>query len=257
VRSTPTFLLLTIAACQGPAIGWPDLGIQDPEPVGPAELRAYKEAHYRALGTRLEPAGPRAALLDAIAGADLLYLGDQHLDPALHVEQRLILAGLEGQGRRLRLGLEAIGIEDETLVHSYLRGDFGLEELCARIRRRWPESWLDSAEVDAAHYRALLEFARRTGTEVFALEPAPRLPLAERDASIADRIRAGLAADRLTVVVVGHTHLLGGGHLVERVGGAPVVVGARLSNSLRRAAPPPGEGYLRSETGVWFPPQVR
>lgn len=253
------FLLVVATACQGPALSWPELRSEDPEPSADPELRVYKEAHYRALGTRLGPAGARADLLAEVDGAELVYLGDHHVDRALHAEHLALLEELHRSGRALTLGLEAIGIEDEPAVRRYLDGEIPLEDLCATVRRRWPDSWLDSPEVDAAHYRDLLAFAKRTGTTVFALEPTPRLPLPQRDRRIAARVAAARHPGRLTVVVVGHTHLLGAARVVERVGGTAVVVGARLSRSLRDAVATAGAdgGYRRSDAGVWFPPQAR
>lgn len=192
----------------------------------------------------------------------MLFLGDHHVDAALHAEHLQVLEDLAARGVPIALGLEAVGTQDEDAVRRYLAGDIDLAALRAAVRERWPDSWLDSAEVDADYYRALLALARRAGWLVFALEPAPRVPLGQRDALIADGIRAALAAhpDHAVVVVVGHTHLLGEGDLVGRTGGEGMVVGARMSVTLGERLAEGGDPaplWVQSDAGVWFPPAAR
>ena len=120
-----------------------------------------------------------------------------------------------------------------------------------------PGSWLDSDEVDSAFYRYLLLAAREWRVPAYALEPIPRLPLSQRDAVIAARVRRIALAhpEALLVVVVGHAHLLGEGGLLARVALPNVAVGARLSVALHRqlaeVRPPPGT-VLRTPSGVLF-----
>ena len=88
------------------------------------------------------------------------------------------------------------------------------------------------------------------------LEPTPRLPLAERDRLIALRVRAIAAArpERLVVVFVGQSHLLGEGDVVANCGLPALMVGGEPSPELLAArASAPGDGdLLRSSGGPWW-----
>jgi hypothetical protein len=257
-RPPCALLLLAVAGCTGSMLRAPG-GSEDPAPSGSPYLRAYKEAHYRDLGTHFTGHVTDAELIAETRGARVLFVGDHHHDEDLHVRILALLEQLAAAGLRPVLGTEAVGVQDSALLDAWLRGEIGLSELRARIARRWRASWLDGTEVDSAFYCRLLETARRLGMPAFALEPTPRLPLDERDAAIARTIRAaaGRYRDRLLVIVVGHAHLLGWGRLVERVGLPAVTIGARLSRSLRTdlANAPAGaaSGYLRASSGVLFP----
>ncbi len=232
-------LLPWAAAGCGTSLAWEDEPrIEDPEPSGPAYLREYKEAYYRELGDRIAGELSEASVLERIAAARVLYVGDQHDDPAHHARITALVEALLAGGVPLVLGLEAIGKDDEGDVRDFLAWRLSLGELRGRLARRWSDSWLDNPQVDAAFYRRLLELARAGEMPVFALEPAPRLALAERDPVIAASVRRAAAVWRgcVVVVVVGHAHLLGQGRLIDRVGLPSVAVAGRLSVSLERKA---------------------
>jgi hypothetical protein len=222
----------------GGSLQWEDTMSADPAPTGPRYLRLYKDSHFRALGERFDGGLSWTQFLDRVRAARVLYLGDHHADPALHQRMLALLADLDHAGVRYHLGLECVGTQDAPHVDRYLRGEMDLEQLAASLQRRWSETWLRRDGVDSLFYRELLAHARRAARPVFALEPTPRLPLYERDQAIArtllQRARANTSA--LLVVIVGETHLLGHGQLVQRVGLPHVVLCANFSVRLRELA---------------------
>ena len=252
-----TLLLLStlLCSCHSGGPGWPDA----PAPATESpELQLYKQRYDAALGTQLTATLTRAEVLAEIAGTRVLWLGDQHTDAGLHARQRELLAELVARGERPVLVLEAVGAEDDAALARFLTGQWSLPELRLALAVRWPGSWLDAADVDAAHYRALLAFAAREHLPVHGLEPTPRLPLAERDPHIATRVHklAAQHPDRLLVVVVGTAHLAGAGDLVRRVGLPAVAVAAGLPERLATPAAAAAE-FVRSDRGFVFWSRLR
>lgn len=248
--------LLALAACSLPAHDPGGTTAQDPAPAGPAGLRAYKEAYYRSLGQRFVGHVTERELMAQLRTVRVLYLGDHHDDDELHARMLALLDSVQRAGRPIVLGVEAIGEQDQRAVNDYLAGRIGMEELRRRIASRWPGSWLDSSQVEARFYRALLERAREHAIPVFALEPAPRWDLLRRDALMAVNVHATAERhpDALIVVVVGQAHLLGGDRVIQQVGLPWVALGARPSVALREQfasyPAPAGARYLITESGV-------
>jgi len=247
-RTRALALLLLTAACTGPSLDWqgrPDVPLAD-----------YQQAFARAAGERFDAEATPAEILTRAAAARVLWLGDHHRDLALHDRHRDLLVQLQRRGTPWALGLEAIGTQDEPRLRDYLAGRASLDQFTRAVGQRWPDSWLEGNEVDAPHYRSLLRLCAASGVPVFALEPTPRLPLARRDDAIAGAVRA--AADRwpgrLIVVVIGQTHLCGGGDLIGRVGLPSVALGAHAPEALAAAVPAscPSGRLLRSDGALCF-----
>jgi len=186
-----------------------------------------------------------------VSAARVLWLGDNHRSARLHALQRALLARLVANGPPFSLVLEAIGDADEPHVADYVARRTDATVLRARLRARWDGSWLDDDGLDAAHYRALLAFARAHALPVHALEPTPRLPLPLRDAAIVARVRdlAARHPGRLLVVVVGQAHLLGEGDVVPRTGLPAVAVGGEPTPALLAAELPAAAGGEPGEPG--------
>jgi Haem-binding uptake, Tiki superfamily, ChaN len=247
-----------LAGCKSPYVDWERRKLPG-EPNRPAYLQAYVNAHYRDLGTCFTTRLSMDRFEGEVSKARVLFLGDHHRDEQLHDKMIGLLNWLLDRGHQLALGLEAVGLGDNADLQDFLAGGIGLAELCSRITKRWPRSWLaDGSDVDSVYYRALLNLAKSKSLPVFPLEPTPRLPLADRDSVIARSIRDASRAypDRLIVVVVGHAHLLGKGRLVSRVNLVSLAVGARMSEPLTRAYldyPRAQEPcFLKTTSGVLF-----
>lgn len=244
-------------ACTTNTLDWQGSPPSAEDSAEARELADYKAAFATALGEEFVEAGSRARLLDRAASARILFLGDNHRDPVLHRHHLELLAELHERDVPATLVVEALGTADQALVDEYLAGLRSLSSLRRAIHRRWPGSWLDDATLDMAHYNQLLRIARVARWPAWALEPTPRLPLPERDATMVERIRAVAAAhpDRLVVVVVGQAHLLGRGDLIHRVGLPCIALGASVPPALRASAlrldPDPAE-FIRCAGGLWF-----
>ncbi len=248
--------LLSLAAC-GTALSWNGAWEEDPEPSGPPELRIYKEAHYRALGRQWTESVTLDELREELASKRVLLLGDRHEDLALHAAQTALLEDLVQGDRKLILGIEALGTQDQPDIDAYLAGRIDMDVLRQRVRERWPGSWLDRTDLDGGFYRDLLRFGRQHGVAVQALEPVPRQPLDMRDATLARHIRKLAFANprALIVAVIGHAHLLGEGHVVAQLELPATVIGALPNVSLLKARaarkPRPSDArFERTDTGV-------
>ncbi|MCA8958376.1 MAG: ChaN family lipoprotein [Planctomycetes bacterium] len=243
-------------------LAWTTPSCRYPAPPVGVELDHYIDAHYRDLGECFVRPLDRAEFGERLEHCRVLFLGDHHRDSTLHAAILELIDWLCARGKHPVLGIEAVGIEDNASLQEFLAGGVSLGTLRERIARRWARSWLEPGDVDHAFYRSLLVRARRSRLPVFCLEPAPRAPLDERDATIASNIRRALRLhpDRLVVVVVGHAHLLGLGNLTARVDAPCLTFGARVSPRLKAKAadlgPVPVDALLRSDRGVLFFPVV-
>lgn len=220
-------------------------------------LEAYKDAHYRELGNEISTTLDWPQFLSEARQTRLLFLGDHHTDERLHAAYLDLLQRLFDAGIEVALGLEAIGLQDQPKLHEYLVGKRSMQSLRRQMRRRWRGSWLDNSQVDSGFYVKLLELARNRKLPTYALEPTPRLPLMQRDSIIALRIEEilGSEPERLLVVVIGHAHLLGAGHLTDRLHQPHLLISARMSERLMEHLT--GRGvlkgvFLRSDAGVLF-----
>src|SRR5690606_38634077 len=92
-----------------------------------------------------------AAMVDSLAGADVVFLGEQHDDSSTHRLELAVLEGLAARGRDVTLALEMFERDVQPLLDSYLAGRASEAELRAGARP-WPNYETD--------YRPLVEFAR-------------------------------------------------------------------------------------------------
>jgi hypothetical protein len=246
----PVILAFVLAtACSPSAFVWQD-------EVAP-KLTAYRQSFIDVAGQELLERIPRNDLLGHIEAGRILWLGDHHRHSRLHALQTELLQQLQQRGVRMAFGLEAVGVRDERMIHDFLANRIDLNGLRDGMRLRWGGSWLDDRDLDPWFYRSLLEFAKRHRIPVFALEPTPRLPLVTRDSYIAQTLQKASERypDRLVVVLVGQTHLLGQGDLVRRVGLKSTVIGGVPTPALLSAAPqavPRGACWRADSDLLWF-----
>ena len=238
-----------VTSCSPSGFGWQD-------EIAP-QLSTYRQSFIDLAGKELVARVPRKELLDQIEASRILWLGDHHRHSRLHALQTELLQQLQRRGVRMAYGLEAIGTRDERMVHDFLANRIDLNGLRAGMRARWDGSWLDDRSLDPWFYRSLLESAKRHRIPVFALEPTPRLPLATRDTFIAQTVQKASERhpDRLLVVFVGQTHLLGKGDLVYRVPLKNTIIGGLPTQPLMAQAPPsvPRGDCWRADSGLhWF-----
>ena len=169
-RALPAAALLLLAACVSATPAAPSV---TPAPSSDTPAAAA----LAVVDTRLGRAVAPSAMHDAIAGADVVFVGERHDDPVAHRTELAVLEELGRRGRRVVLALEMFERDVQPLLDAYLAGRATEAELLAGARP-WPNY--------AADYRPLVELARARGWPVVASN-APR-PLASLVA------RGGLAA---------------------------------------------------------------
>jgi len=108
------------------------------------------------------------ALLDTLADADVVFLGESHVDETTHRVELAVYAGLlERRGGRVVLSLEMFERDVQQDLDAYLAGDLDEAAFLARAR---PWGNYRSA------YRPLIEMARASGRPVVASNfPRPLL----------------------------------------------------------------------------------
>jgi hypothetical protein len=244
-----TALLLSLGSCSSDPLLWQG---------GPtsAHLLAYKDAFAAAVGSACTASLSFRDFAGAARQSRVLWLGDDHRDALLHEQQTELLRRFGSEGLQPVLLLEAIGEGDQDAVARYLQCRIDMSRLRQECRGRWPDSWLDDGDVDAPFYRQLLQDARSRGWPVQALEPTPRLPLQQRDAYIKVSVQRAAAQhpDKLLVVVIGQTHLLGEGDLAARTALPSLVLAATPPVSLLPPADalPAAAMFVRTDRGVLF-----
>ena len=150
-------LYLSIATVAMPS---PEFGRPAGDSVPPSYVpqRVYDTRHKRFIDFE-------TMLADA-SGADVLFLGEQHDDPATH---RLEAATLEGLARRrgnVVLAMEMFERDVQPSLDSYLAGRLSESDFLGRSRP-WPRY--------ATDYRPLVEFARAWKWPVVASDVPRRL----------------------------------------------------------------------------------
>lgn len=149
-------------------------------PVAPAPDPG---ARYRviAAGSRQETTFEHMAA--QLSRAKVVFVGEQHDDPATHAAEVELLHAIGGSGRPVVLSLEMFERDVQDALNDYLAGRVTEEQFLARSRP-WPRY--------ATDYRGLVELAKKRGWRVIAAN-VPR--------SMASAVgRAGLAVlDTLSV----------------------------------------------------------
>lgn len=99
------------------------------------------------------------AMMDTLATADVVFLGEQHDDSSTHRLELAVLEGLDGRGLRPVLALEMFERDVQPLLDRYMAGEVTEEEFLADSRP-WPNYRTD--------YRPMVELARARGWRVVA-----------------------------------------------------------------------------------------
>ncbi|MDX1420761.1 MAG: ChaN family lipoprotein, partial [Rubricoccaceae bacterium] len=121
-------------------------------------------AVYAADGTRTD----LGAVVDAMARADVVFLGERHNDPTAHALQRRLLEEAHrryGAERPVALGLEMFERDVQLVLDEYLAGLVREQDFLAAAR-----PWGTYAE----DYRPLVEYAKAHGLAVIAANAPAR-----------------------------------------------------------------------------------
>lgn len=101
-------------------------------------------------------------VLDDLAGADVVYLGEYHTVARHHEIQRRILADLARRKKPLVLALEQLESFRQPEVDRYNRGEIDFDELAEAVE--WPRRWSNYEQ-----YRPVVEAAHKAGVPILAL----------------------------------------------------------------------------------------
>jgi uncharacterized iron-regulated protein len=131
-------------------------------------------------------------LLADIAGADVVFVGEQHDDPNTHRLEAALLEGLHRRGVAPTVSLEMFERDVQAPLDAYLSGAASEEETL-KVARPWPRYRTD--------YRPLVELAKANRWPVIAANVPRRLASAvakggrETIAGLPEADRALVAAD--------------------------------------------------------------
>jgi uncharacterized iron-regulated protein len=100
-------------------------------------------------------------LADALSGYDVVFFGELHDHPGVHLQQQRLFRALHARHPRLVLSLEQFERDVQDVVDDYLAGKMG-ENALVRRGRAWSHY--------TGSYRPLVEYARRHGLPVVAAE---------------------------------------------------------------------------------------
>jgi len=150
-----SLLLVLSAACASPATQGEASPREEPPPlVGPPPAgtihRTSREAGFR-------------DMMEELARADVVYLGESHDDAAHHGIQARVLEELLARGRLHAIGMEMFQRPFQRHLDDFVEGRTTEEEMLERTE--WKTRW----GFDPALYRPILEFARRNRVPIVAL----------------------------------------------------------------------------------------
>ena len=155
----------------------------------------------------LGPAAPLVVALDAdheaaargvaerARDAEVVYLGELHDNPVIHVAQATILRAMVARGARPALAFEMVAEGDQAELTAAVRSAAPADEVGRRLR------WAELGWPDFQMYWPLFELARRAGVAVVAADLDPALT---RQVSRGGLRAVGDAAGRLASALPPH-----------------------------------------------------
>lgn len=163
--------------------------------AGAVPSRAQSQSHHQVSPTyipqRVYDADAKRfsdfeAMLTELARGDVVFVGEQHDDPATHRLERALLEGLLRRRANLTVAMEMFERDVQKSLDDYLAQRISEEELL-KTARPWPRY--------ATDYRPLVEFTRAHGGRVLASN-VPRRLAAQVSKQGLDVINTASEADR-------------------------------------------------------------
>jgi uncharacterized iron-regulated protein len=109
-------------------------------------------------------------MMDMVAGARLVYIGETHDSIRSHEAQLRIIRELHRRfPERVAIGMEMFRQPQQEALDRWTRGE--LSETQFLEATQWRKTW----GLDFAYYRAILDFAREQRIDVIALNPSAEL----------------------------------------------------------------------------------
>ncbi len=103
-----------------------------------------------------------AEMLDDLAGAGVVYLGEFHTLAEHHAIQAQVLTDLAKRGKPLVLGMEQLESPQQPIINRYNRGEITFEQLAEAVK--WPKIWGNYQQ-----YKPVVEAARKFKIPVLGL----------------------------------------------------------------------------------------
>ncbi len=109
-------------------------------------------------------------MMDVVAGARLVYVGESHDNLQAHEVQLQVLRDLHRRfPGRIAIGMEMFRQPQQEILDRWTRGELGEAGFLEAVD--WQKNW----RIDFGYYRAILEFARDQRIDVIALNPSREL----------------------------------------------------------------------------------
>ncbi len=126
------------------------------------------------------------SMVEQLTRAEVVFVGEQHDDPATHKLERAILEGLARRRGQIVVAMEMFERDVQPSLDDYLAGKLSEEEFL-KLSRPWPRY--------ATDYRPIVEFAKAHGWRVIASNTPRRLATQISRQGLA-AVDAAPAADR-------------------------------------------------------------
>ncbi len=118
------------------------------------------------------------AMVDDLAGADIVYVGESHTSKAHHAVQLLVIDYLYSRGRLHAVGMEMFQRKFQPVLDEYTEGRISEAEMLRRTE--WKKRW----GYDVALYRPILSFCRQHRLPIVALNVETEIRKAARKVGI-------------------------------------------------------------------------
>jgi uncharacterized iron-regulated protein len=121
----------------------------------------------------------RGQLLDALAGARVVYIGENHTNPAHHKIQLEMIQALAAKSPDLSIGMEMFDYTYQPVLDRWVAGE--LDEAAFLQQTHWYANWRFNFDL----YRDILEYAKEKGIRIVALNVPFHIPAKIRVGGIA------------------------------------------------------------------------
>ncbi|MEE8104326.1 MAG: ChaN family lipoprotein [Planctomycetota bacterium] len=108
-------------------------------------------------------------MFEDLAGADVVYVGEQHDNPHHHAIQRRVIEELWRAGRLHAIGMEMFQRPYQSVLDDFVEGR--IDEATMLERTEWKKRW----GFDVALYRPIFDFARQKRLPIVALNVSNEL----------------------------------------------------------------------------------
>lgn len=178
------------------------------------QLETYKKSYLAAIPKTSPRPTSDAQIAKTLASARYVIMGDEHTTSQAQTNTVTVLSMMRASKEPLTLVLEWIDISYQKQVDEFLAGRVPLKDLRGKISfdKLWGFSW--------ASYSKILSAAKKLKTPILLVERLKgNHSLADRDTFITKTIaeHAKKAPGMRYLVVYGDYHILGSGHLSDKM----------------------------------------